>query len=69
MNIEHWRRIRFAIPDSLREELPLGTPVTVLVKIETTPREASCSPTFTNRTLHLHVVKVFPDAVQAARPR
>jgi YVTN family beta-propeller protein len=69
VRIEHWRRIRFAIPASLDDELPLGTAVTVTLKIETTPIDASCSPTFTNRTLHLHVVKVFPDAVQAARPR
>jgi YVTN family beta-propeller protein len=69
VEINEWRRLRFPIPDSLREELPLGTAVTVKLKIETTPRDATCTPTFTNRLLHLHVVKVFADAVQFKRAR
>lgn len=69
VEIQNWRRIRYAIPESLRDELPLGTAVTVKLNIETIPRDGSCAATFTNRILHLHVVKVFPDAVQAKRPR
>lgn len=68
--VNEWRRVRFAIPAELRQELPIGTPVKVAVRIESQPRSGNpCEASVTNRNLKLHVVKVFPDRVQAKRPR
>jgi CSLREA domain-containing protein len=70
VEINQWRRVRFAIPAGLRDKLPLGTPVTVKLRIESTPRgHTGCKATLANRTIHAHVVKVFPAAVQFKRAR
>jgi YVTN family beta-propeller protein len=70
VNVNEWRRVRFAIPAELRQELPIGTPVKVAVRIESQPRGGNpCEASVINRNLKLHVVKVFPDRVQAKRPR
>jgi YVTN family beta-propeller protein len=70
VNVNKWRRLRFVIPPELRQELPIGTPVKVAVRIETQPRDGiPCEASVTNRNLKVHVVKVFPDRVQAERPR
>jgi DNA-binding beta-propeller fold protein YncE len=70
VNVNEWRRVRFAIPVELREELPIGTPVKVALRLETSPRGGNpCESTVVKRTLRVHVVKVDPDRVQAKRPR
>lgn len=70
VSVKHWRRIRFAIPSKLRDLLPLGTPVTLKLTITTTPEGGpACAGTVTHKTLHVHVVKVFPNAVQFGRVR
>lgn len=70
VNVKHWRRIRFALPASLRDTLPLGTPVTLQLTITTSPLGGpACAGTTTHKTLHVHVVKVFPNAVQFGRVR
>jgi YVTN family beta-propeller protein len=67
--VNEWRRVRFAIPAELRQELPIGTPVKVAVRIESQPRNGNpCEASVASRNLKLHVVKVFPDRVQAKRP-
>jgi YVTN family beta-propeller protein len=66
--VKNFRRIRYVIPGKLRDELPLGTPVSVKLKIHATPLEGNaCAGSATNRTLHLKVVKVIPGAVQKGR--
>jgi CSLREA domain-containing protein len=68
VDINSWRRVRFSIPASLRDQLPLGTPVSMTLRILATPKgENGCSATLTNRTIQAHVVKVFPHAVQFQR--
>lgn len=70
VKVNEWRRIRFAIPAELREELPIGTPVKVALRLETSPVGGDpCESTVVKRTLRVHVVKVDPDRVQAKRPR
>jgi YVTN family beta-propeller protein len=70
VNVNKWRRVRFAVPPELRQELPIGTPVKVAVRIESQPRHGNpCEASVTNRNLKVHVVKVFPNRVQAERPR
>ena len=70
VDVNQWRRVRFAIPAELRETVPLGRAVKVKVRIETTPRDGlPCEASVVNRTLKVHVVKVFPDRVQSQRPR
>jgi YVTN family beta-propeller protein len=70
VDVNKWRRVRFTIPAELRQELPLGKPVKVAVRVETMPRDGKpCEATVVNRVLKVHVVKVFPDRVQAERPR
>jgi YVTN family beta-propeller protein len=65
-NVNRWRRIRLAIPASLREKLPYGTPVTLKLRISVQPRNGStCAGGVTKRPLKLHIVKVIPDATQA----
>ncbi|HSK49245.1 MAG TPA: PKD domain-containing protein [Solirubrobacterales bacterium] len=69
-DVNRWRRVRFAVPPGLRQELPLGKRVKVELRIETAPKGgAPCETTVVNRTLKVHVVKVFPNRVQAERPR
>jgi hypothetical protein len=49
--------------------LPLGTPVTVKLKIKVTPRKGhGCGATITRRTIHAHVVKVSQRCPVQARP-
>jgi YVTN family beta-propeller protein len=72
--IEHWRRVRFKLPASLREELPIGTSVRVRLSISATPLGHPSCPTLVaphpqSRVLDLHVVKVFPNRVQFKRGR
>jgi YVTN family beta-propeller protein len=70
VNVNHWRRLRFPIPDQLGSLLPLGTAVTLELTIKTTPHKgAACAATVVQKTLHVRVVKVFPNAVQSKRPR
>ena len=70
VDVRRWRRVRFPIPAKLRKALPLGAKVGVKLVIVARPRnDASCGATTTRRTLHVRVVKVFPNAVQAKRPR
>jgi len=70
VTVNKWRRIRFTIPAALRQELPVGTPVKVALRIETMPRDGNpCEATVVGRTLKVHVVKVFPNRVQFERPR
>lgn len=70
VDINRWRRVRFAIPASLRDQLPLGTPVSVKLRISATPKgQNGCSATLTNRTIQASVVEVFPHAVQFKRSR
>lgn len=70
VDVNKWRRVRFAVPPELRQELPLGKRVKVELRIETAPKGgAPCETTVVNRTLKVHVVKVFPNRVQAERPR
>jgi YVTN family beta-propeller protein len=69
VNVRRWRRVRFPIPAKLRNALPLGTRVTVKLQVTARPRQGSCKAKTTHKTLHLRVVKVFPNAVQAKRPR
>jgi YVTN family beta-propeller protein len=70
VNVNKWRRVRFALPSELRQMLPVGTPVKVAVRIESAPRDgAPCEASVTNRNLKVHVVKVFPNRVQELRVR
>lgn len=70
VNVNKWRRVRFALPPELRKMLPVGTPVKVAVRIESSPRGgAPCEASVTNRNLKVHVVKVFPNRVQELRLR
>jgi YVTN family beta-propeller protein len=70
VKVNEWRRIRLAIPEELREELPIGTPVKVALRLETSPLGGDpCESTVVKRTLRVHVVKVDPERVQAKRPR
>ncbi len=66
--VRHWRRVRFAIPDSLLGRFPVGSKVRVRLRIKARPLGApsSCG-SVTHRTPHLRVVKVFPNAVQHGR--
>jgi YVTN family beta-propeller protein len=69
-NVNKWRRVRFAIPPELRQELPVGRRVRVELRIETEPKGGSpCESTVVNQTLKVRVAKVFPNRVQAERPR
>lgn len=67
VKINHWRRVRFVIPSALREKLPLGT--RVKVKLQITTQAAGCTGASSTKTLNVRVVNVFPNAVQAQRPR
>jgi YVTN family beta-propeller protein len=68
VDVMNFRRIRYPIPGKLRGALPLGTPVTVNLHIVATPLESSaCTGLATERTLHIKVVKVIPNAVQEGR--
>jgi len=70
VSVNRWRRVRFELPARLRDKLAYGTPVKVKLHIEATPEgETGCGATVTNRTIHARVVKVFPHAIQFARPR
>jgi YVTN family beta-propeller protein len=70
VDVNHWRRLRMAIPDKLVTQLPLGTPVKVSLHIHATPLNGdACAGNNTHPTLRVHVVKVIPDAVQSHRPR
>jgi hypothetical protein len=70
VNVNKWRRVRFALPSELRPMVPVGTPVKVAVRIESAPRNgAPCEASVTNRNLKVHVVKVFPNRVQELRVR
>jgi len=70
VNINRWRRIRIPLPATLRERLPLGTPVKVSLRIHATPRGGNaCAGAVTHPTLRVHVVKVIPGAVQSKRAR
>ncbi len=70
VNVNRWRRVRFAIPARLRKLLPLGRRVRVQLTIQATPLgDSGCAATTTRETLHVRVVKVFPNAVQHQRPR
>ncbi len=68
VRVHRWRRVRFPIPNSLRKRFPVGSKVRVRLRIATYPLGApsSCG-NVTHRTLHVHVVKVFPNAVQRGR--
>ena len=68
VRVRRWRRVRFPIPDSLLGRFPVGSKVRVRLRIEAHPLGApsSCGGV-THRTLHLRVVKVFPNAVQHGR--
>jgi len=68
VQVKHFRRVRFAIPNSLRDILPVGTPVKVKLKIHATPTPGTgCPATSSHRTLHVKVVRVLPNAVQKGR--
>jgi|GEM_PF-844928 len=68
VRVKHWRRVRMAIPASLRGALPLGTPVRVKLHIVATPTgQSGCAASTTKHTIHAHVVEVFPHAVQHGR--
>jgi YVTN family beta-propeller protein len=70
VKVNEWRRVRFALPAELRQTLPIGTPVKVALRLETSPLGGDpCESTVVKRTLRVHVVKVDPDRVQAKRPR
>ena len=70
VDVKHWRRIRYPIPGKLRDELPLGTPVTLKLTIVATPLESSaCAGSTIHETLHVKVVKVIPGAEQHGRHR
>lgn len=70
VNVNRWRRIRLPIPTGLQQELPLGAPVKVKLRIHATPRNGSaCAGNVTRPTLRVHVVKVIPSAVQSKRSR
>jgi YVTN family beta-propeller protein len=68
VRVHRWRRVRFPIPRSLRGRFPIGSKVRVRLRIETHPVGAAARCVkVTHRTLHVRVVKVFPDAVQRGR--
>jgi YVTN family beta-propeller protein len=70
VKVNEWRRVRFGIPAELRQTLPIGTPVKVALRLETSPLNGDpCESTVVKRTLRVHVVKVDPSRVQAKRPR
>ncbi|MGE5281781.1 MAG: PKD domain-containing protein [Chloroflexota bacterium] len=70
VNVDRWRRVRFPIPASIRRALPLGTLVTVKLRIKARFHGVGgCAATTANRTLRVRVVKVFPHAVQKNRSR
>lgn len=73
VDINRWRRLRFPIPPRLRDELSLGTPVTLKLTLQATPRNGrACAVPRKKvgpKVLHLRVVRVFPNRVQAKRPR
>lgn len=69
--VRRWRRVRFVLPSALRGKLPYGTPVKVKVAATLRPKNSSTcvlkkrqEPTL----LDLHIVRVFPRAVQFKRP-
>lgn len=68
VDVEHWRRIRYPIPGKARNELPLGSKVTLKLKIVATPLvSTACSGSTVEKTLRLRVVKVIPGAEQHGR--
>lgn len=70
VTVQHWRRVRFVIPSKLRAKLPLGSRVSVTLRIEASPLdETLCPGRVVEKTLHVRVVKVIPGAVQRGRPR
>jgi YVTN family beta-propeller protein len=69
VNVNRWRRVRFPIPKRLRNVLPLRKKVRVRLRIVATPRQSPACATTTIKVIHVRVVKVFPNAVQAKRPR
>ncbi len=65
----HWRRIRFPLPRALRNALPIGTRVTLQLRIKAIPRRKRnvCGGRTITKTVHLRVKKVFPNRVQRGR--
>lgn len=72
VTINRWRRVRFVIPPALRDELQLGATTRVKFAATLIPLDPSTCVLKQKQTppvLRLRVVKVFANAVQAARPR
>ena len=70
VDVQHFRRIRYTIPGKVRDELPLGTRVTLKLRIVARPLVSSaCTGSTTEKTLHVRVVKVIPGAEQHGRRR
>jgi YVTN family beta-propeller protein len=69
--IEHWRRIRFPLPPSLRDILPIGHRVRVKLRIAASPLRHSkaCAGRTITKTLRVRVKRVFPNAIQRGRVR
>lgn len=63
--VNHWRRVRFALPAQLRGALPYHRKVKIRLRVQTLPHAGSsrCARVF-HRTLQTRIVKVFPNAVQ-----
>ena len=68
VDVEHFRRIRYSIPAKARDEVPLGSRVSLKLKIVATPLVSSvCAGSTFEKTLRLKVVKVIPGAEQHGR--
>jgi len=70
--IRRWRRIRLALPQSIRHALPYGRRVRLHLRLFAWPlrHSATCKKgSVTHKTLRLRIVKVFPHAVQHDRAR
>lgn len=68
--VNHWRRVRFALPTQLRGALPYHRKVKIRLRVQALPHSGSsrCARVF-HRTLQARIVKVFPNAVQRGRPQ
>lgn len=70
VDVEHFRRIRYPIPARARDEAPLGSRVSLKLRIVATPLISSvCPGSPFEKTLRLKVVKVIPGAEQHGRRR
>jgi YVTN family beta-propeller protein len=70
VDVEHWRRIRYAIPAKARAEVALGSHVTLKLHVVASPLLSGfCASTSFDKALRLKVVKVIAGAEQHGRRR